>query len=54
MPMVSHTTMDTVTEEWYFLRGPYLDVISRTITDCCSVQLSEAQESEELVGKLEN
>jgi hypothetical protein len=32
-PMFAHATMDTATEERYFLCGPCLDVISRTISE---------------------
>jgi hypothetical protein len=40
--MAAHSTRDTATEEWCFLCGPFLDVISRTISECSAVEYSAA------------
>jgi hypothetical protein len=49
--MAAYATISTATEERCFLCSRCLDVISRTISECSAVQLSEVQVGEELVGE---
>jgi hypothetical protein len=42
-PMAAFVTMDTVTEEQCILCGTCLEVISRTISECGAVEVSEVE-----------